>query len=105
MTGFRGWTENAEVIDPLTPETLRELVSTAQEFVVVDNPAWGKRFSARARRSGPERWQVEVRTESADRDLRTVGVNGDAAFDILRSWAAGDGWWRDAFIWDPLPTD
>ena len=104
MTGFRGWTENAEVVDPLTPETLRELVTHAQEFVSMDNPSRGEHFFAQAARTGPERWQVEVRLGAAGRPLQTVDVNGDAAFDILRSWAAGDGWWEDAFSWTPLPS-
>jgi hypothetical protein len=104
MTGFRGWTENAEIVDPLTPESLRELVLEAQEFVVMDNPSWGRQFFAQAARTGPERWQVEVRLGAPGRHLRTVDVNSDAAFDILRSWAAGDGWWEDAFSWTPLPT-
>lgn len=104
MTGFRGWTEDVEVIDPLTPETLRELVSTAQDFVRVDHPSRGGEFSAQATRTGPERWQVEVRLDRPDRHVQTVDVNGDAAFDILRSWAAGDGWWEDAFSWTPLPS-
>jgi hypothetical protein len=27
--------------------------------------------------------------------------NTDAAFDLLRSWAADDGWWAEAFRWRP----
>jgi len=27
--------------------------------------------------------------------------NGDAAFDALRSWAADDDWWLEAFTWRP----
>jgi hypothetical protein len=104
MTGFRGWTENTEVVEPLTPESLRELLNTAEEFVVMDNPSWGEQFFAQALRTSPEHWQVEIRLGSKDRHLHTVDVNGDAAFDILRSWAAADGWWEDAFTWTPLPS-
>ena len=34
-----------------------------------------------------------------DGGLWTEAANTDAAFDILRSWAAGDGWWEEAFSW------
>jgi hypothetical protein len=27
--------------------------------------------------------------------------NTDAVFDILRSCAAADGWWEQAFRWEP----
>ena len=30
--------------------------------------------------------------------------NTDAAFDALRSWAADDGWWLEAFTWTPAGT-
>jgi len=34
--------------------------------------------------------------------MATEVPNTDAAFDLLRSWAADDGWWRDAFSWRPV---
>ncbi|HEY5822554.1 MAG TPA: hypothetical protein VIT20_11300 [Propionibacteriaceae bacterium] len=104
MTGFRGWTEDDQIVDPLTPQTLRPLLLAAVEFVIVDNPGWGPEFFAQAARSGSEHWQVEVRLGSESRHLQTFDVNTDAAFDIIRSWAAGDGWWEDAFTWTLLPT-
>lgn len=102
MTRFRGWTETEQIMDPLTPETLRPLLLTATEFVVLDNPDWGEQFYAQALRTGPELWQVEVRLGGDARHYQTYNVNTDAAFDILRSWAAADGWWQEAFTWTPL---
>lgn len=101
MTGFRGWNETERVVDPLTPETLRPMLLGASEFVVVDNPSWGAGSTARATRTDAERWVIEITAEATE-SLRATNVNSDAAFDILRSWAAGDEWWRDAFSWSPL---
>lgn len=102
MTGFRGWTENGQIIDDLTPETLRPLLLSASTFVEVDHPGRGADVAARADKTGPGRWQVQLSPNDGGRPVRTDEVNTDAAFDILRSWAAGDDWWRDAFSWTPL---
>ncbi len=100
MTGFRGKDDSGRVADPLTPETLRPLLWEASTWVVVeligDTPA----ARARAVRAAAGRWRVEVRPVDDDPVAAEV-PNTDAAFDVLRSWAADDGWYLEAFTWSP----
>jgi hypothetical protein len=97
VTGFVGRSDNDQVVDPLTPESLRELLLAARELVVVEDRTRGHHFFAQALRLSAEIWRVEVHAD--DGGLWTEAANTDAAFDILRSWAAADGWWEDAFSW------
>jgi hypothetical protein len=43
-----------------------------------------------------------VVTAAGTSPLQATVPNTDAAFDALRSWAADDGWWQDAFRWAPV---
>ncbi len=103
MTGFRGTDDSGRVVDDLTPETLRALMEAAAASVLVENPGWGPDHSARARRhEGAEGWRVEIRGGGPDRHSFTDAPSLPAAYDILRSWAAADGWWQEAFSWQPV---
>jgi hypothetical protein len=97
VTGFVGRSDNDQAVDPLTPEALRELLLAARELVLVEDRTRGDHFFAQALRLNEEIWRVEVHAD--DGGLWTEAANTDAAFDILRSWAAGDGWWEGAFSW------
>ena len=100
MTGFRGSDDSGRVADPLTPETLRPLLWEAPTSVVVERVADGPPAQARATRASGGRWTLEVSAAGEDPAAATV-PNTDAAFDALRSWAAEDGWWLEAFTWTP----
>jgi hypothetical protein len=116
-TGFTGRSDGDRVIEDLTPESLRQLLLDAREAVVVQGPAAyppADRPVARATRLRAESWRIEVSAPAAgpaaasESELATEAANTDAAFDLLRSWAADDGWWRDAFDWEPMaprPSD
>ena len=99
MTGFRGTDDTGRVADPLTPESLRPLLWEAPESVLVE-PVHDPAAQALAVRAAGGRWRLEVRAPGADPVVATV-PNTDAAFDALRSWAADDGWWQEAFSWSP----
>lgn len=101
MTGFRGRDDAGQVADPLTPESLRPLLWEARESVLVERVADGPTGSALASRVPGGRWSIELRSGSAA-PLAAEVPNTDAAFDALRSWAADDGWWEDAFSWRPV---
>jgi hypothetical protein len=88
------------VADPLHPENLRTLLEQAPAFVLVESPAGA---SARAERLGAERWSVLVRPAGSAEATVAEVPNTDAAFDLLRSWVADDGWWAEAFSWRPVP--
>lgn len=99
MSGYRGTDDAGRVDDPLTPEGLRPLLWEASGSVLVervDDP------SARvlARRLSGGRWSLQVHA-TGGADLVAEVPNTDAAFDALRSWAAEDGWWVEAFTWRP----
>lgn len=100
MSGFTGRADGGRAVQDLTPESLRELLHDATEFVLVENEEWGPEYFAQAARLDHEAWRVEVRSGTADRHIGTTAANTDAAFDILRSWAAVDGWWQEAFHWE-----
>ena len=103
MTGFRGSDDSGRVADPLTPESLRPLLWEARTSVLGERVADAPATQALATRAPAGRWTVEVRT--ADDGPRSATVpNTDAAFDALRSWAADDGWWLEAFTWSPAGT-
>ena len=102
MSGFVGRDDSGHEVPGLTPESLRLLLQDASEFVIVENPGWGAEFYAQAARSGAEGWRVEVRSGGPHQHVGTAAANTDAAFDILRSWAAADGWWQNAFSWEPV---
>ena len=105
MTGFRGKDGSGRVVEDLTPASLRTLLHETQDFVVVENPAWGSQHFAQAVRVGDTgAWRAEVRGGGCDRNLGTNAPNLDAVYDILRSWAAGDGWWQEAFTWTTVRT-
>jgi hypothetical protein len=97
---LRGTDDTGQVADPLNPENLRPLLAEAESFVEVASTAgaW-----ARAERLGVERWSVLVRPVGAAAGTLAEVPNTDAAFDLLRSWAADDGWWAEAFSWRPAP--
>lgn len=102
VSGFRGSDDAGRTVEDLTPANLRELLRTAEQYVVVENPGWGAEFSGRAQRLGDSgAWRVEIRSGPAWH-LATTAANVDATFDILRSWAAADGWWQEAFVWRPV---
>ena len=100
MTGFRARDDAGRVADPLTPESLRPLLGEAAESVLVEGLADGS-GTAVAHRVPGGRWSLEVRPASGAA-LAAEVPNTDAAFDALRSWAADDGWWLDAFSWRPV---
>jgi hypothetical protein len=97
VEALRGTDDSGRVADPLHPENLRTLLEQAPAFVLVETPAGP---SARAERVGVERWSVLVRPAGSAALVAEV-PNTDAAFDLLRSWAADDGWWAEAFSWHP----
>ena len=70
--------------------------------MVVENPALGPDVFAQAARIDGESWRVEVRPGGGEVQLGTTAANTDAVFDILRSWAAADDWWQEAFSWEPV---
>jgi hypothetical protein len=101
VTGFRGSDDSGRVADPLTPESLRPLLWEAATSVLVERVDGAPGAQALAIRAPGGRWTVEVR--SADDEPRSATVpNTDAAFDALRSWAADDGWWLEAFTWSAV---
>lgn len=107
-TGFTGRSDGDRVIEDLTPESLRQLLLDARDAVVVQGPAADRSAVARATRLGAESWRIQLSARvpgsaaDVEPDLATQAANTDAAFDLLRSWAADDGWWRDAFDWEPM---
>jgi hypothetical protein len=99
MTGFRGADDAGRQAEPLVPENLQPLLAGAPGWVrveSVDDP----RLRAEARREDGDRWTLEVQPAGGS-PLTARVPNTDAAFDALRSWAADDGWWREAFTWQP----
>jgi hypothetical protein len=103
MSGFRGTDDTGRVADPLTPESLRPLLWEAAASVLVEPVAGTAGSRALAVRAPAGRWRVEVGRPGEDPLVATV-PNTDAAFDALRSWAADDGWWLEAFTWTPAGT-
>jgi hypothetical protein len=100
VTGFRGSDDSGRVADPLTPENLRPLLTGAPASVLVERTA-APTAQARATRLPAGRWTVEVRPADGPALVATV-PNTDAAFDALRSWAADDDWYREAFTFAPV---
>jgi hypothetical protein len=100
VDALRGTDDAGRVADPLHPENLRTLLEQARAFVLVETPAGD---SARAERLGLERWSVLVRHAGSGAATVAEVPNTDAAFDVLRSWAADDGWWAEAFSWRQVP--
>jgi hypothetical protein len=103
VSGYRGTDDRGRVADPLTPETLRPLLWEASTSVLVERVADAATL-ALARRAATGRWSLEVRSGSAVPLVAEV-PNTDAAFDALRSWAAEDGWWQEAFSWRAADPD
>ena len=100
MTGFRGTDDAGRQADPLTPEALRPLLADAAAWVraeSVEDP----RVRAEARREAGGRWTLQVQGVQGPAVSARL-PNTDAAFDALRSWAADDGWWREAFTWSAV---
>lgn len=104
MSTFRAKDGSGRVVQPLTPQNLRALVDDHQEFVIVDNPAWGGQYFAQAFRWQEGSWHVEVRSGGPDRHVACDVPTSDAAFGILQSWVTADGWWQQAFSWEPVNT-
>ena len=104
MTGFRGQADGGAFIIDLTPERLRILLDACEDFMLFDNPSWGQQFYAQALRFDNGAWRVELSLGGPDRHIWTDAPNTDAVFDILRSWAATDGWWEQAFRWEPMSS-
>jgi hypothetical protein len=100
VTGFRGRDDSGRVADPLTPESLRPLLWEAPTSVLVERLAGAPAAQAVATRAEGGRWRVEV-SSGAGQPLVATVPNTDAAFDALRSWAADDDWWQQAFSWSP----
>ncbi|GAB3761653.1 hypothetical protein [Microlunatus parietis] len=100
MANFRATTGDGRVIEEITPETLRPLLTGGAGSVIMEGPD-GR--VARAESADDGRWMIKITPgQDAPSEAATV-PNGDAAFDALRSWAADDDWWREAFTWTPLP--
>lgn len=97
MSTFRARTDDQQVIEDVTPEALRPLLTDGSGSVIMDGPA-GRTAWADREESG--RWRLVV-TGASGPTLTATVPNGDAAFDALRSWAADDDWWREAFSWAP----
>ena len=120
MSNFRATDASGRVIDPATPESLRPmLVELAADEVPgqflllseverseVERSGSGVpgMAEARATPTGGGRWLLQVSRGPAER-LVAVAPNTDATFDVLRSWAADDGWWAEAFSWTPLDPE
>ena len=102
MTAMRGTDDAGRVAAPLDPENLRTLLEQAAVSVVLQPDGGSGGRSARADRAGVERWDVTV-ADATGASRRARVPNTDAAFDLLRSWVADDGWWEDAFGWDAVP--
>jgi hypothetical protein len=100
VTGFRGTDDAGRVADPLTPESLRPLLWEAQTSVLVERVTDAAAPQARATRVPGGRWALEVGSADGEWLVATV-PNTDAAFDALRSWAAEDGWYLEAFSFVP----
>ncbi|WP_152361773.1 hypothetical protein [Microlunatus speluncae] len=99
MANFRARTADGRTVDDIAPATLRPLLTEASGTVIMEGPA-GQLAEASSAADG--RWRIEVATAAdAPREAATV-PNADAAFDALRSWAADDDWWREAFSWSPV---
>lgn len=89
-----------QVIEDVKPLTLRPLLtSQAESPTVLLDGSDGR--TARADRTEAGRWRIELVPEAGGRPLTATMPNGDAAFDALRSWAADDDWWLEAFTWRP----
>ncbi|MFC7624081.1 hypothetical protein [Microlunatus sp. GCM10028923] len=100
MANFRATTGDGRVIEEITPEALRPLLAAGTGSVIMEGPD-GRAAQAEAGDDG--RWLIKL-TGGPDGPKESATVpNGDAAFDALRSWAADDDWWREAFSWTPLP--
>ena len=99
---FRATGPTGQLTNDLTPETLRPLLDGAEEFVIVENTDWGDQHYAQATVNPDRSWQVTIRSGGSDKHIATSAPNTDATFDILRSWAAADGWWQNAFSWEPV---
>jgi hypothetical protein len=102
MTGFRGVSGSGRIVEELTPETLQQLLNETESFVRVEDRRSNTEYFGEARRSEPGAWRVVVSDRTAGGLVATTARNADAVFDILRSWAAGDGWWAEAFAWKPV---
>ena len=100
MTGYRGTDDADRVADPLTPESLRPLLWEASASVLVEAVA-DPAARALASRAPAGRWRIEARPVTGGETVVATVPNTDAAFDALRSWAADDGWWLEAFSWSP----
>ncbi|MBA8794286.1 hypothetical protein FHX74_001905 [Friedmanniella endophytica] len=94
------------VVDPVLPESLHPFLldraGTPGERVALTEHEDGA-DSAEPRRSAvaePEPdggWRVRV---DHDGGIVARAVNTDAVYDLLRSWAADDDWWLEAFGWE-----
>ena len=104
MSTFRGTDDAGRVAEPLDPENLRDLLQQAPTSVVVQGTADGPDRVIEARRDGAESWRLEVRAGDPQQHVVAHVPNTDATFDVIRSWCATDGWWEDAFTWEPLPA-
>lgn len=102
MPSFRARDGADRVIESVTPESLRAFLTDSVDFVVFDCPEWGDQTYAQAATESDGRWIVEVRDGGNDRHWKTTAPNLDATYDIMRSWANGDYWWRSAFDWELL---
>jgi hypothetical protein len=100
VTDLRGTDDAGRVAQPLHPENLRTLLQQAPASVAIEGADGADGPSARAQREGGERWRVEVGGPAGP--LTATLPNTDATFDVLRSWAADDGWWAEAFSWRPV---
>ena len=99
MANFRARTGDGRDVEDVTPATLRPLLTAANAPVIIEGPAGQV---ARVSSAEGGRWRIEVAAGAeAPREAATV-PNTDAAFDALRSWAADDDWWREAFTWSPI---
>lgn len=104
-------------IDPVAPESLRPfLIERADgsaggvELHAVDVRLEDGRTVGGFARIEPQSdtgWLVRIEDapDHAQPTLTSVAPNTDAVYDLLRSWAAGDGWWREAFSWEPHPAN
>ena len=104
MTGYVGRADDRTLVQDLTPESLRTLLLEATSSVEIDVADRGRGVGARADRTEGEAWRVEIRGGGPAR-RRTTAANTEATFDLLRSWAADDGWWLEAFGWESAGSD
>ncbi len=113
--------DRGALVDPVSPESLRPFLleradgrAGTVEVRAVDVSFEDGRTLTGSARATPDPaggWTVSIATTALDPSSVGNGTGGiddrsearapntDAVYDLLRSWAADDGWWQEAFSW------